>query len=189
MPWKAKSPMDLRRDFIKRLAANERLTDLCREYGISRKTGSKFKRRFDELGAVGLADQSRAPNIGGLRRATVRGHVNVAKRALVQVAAFNLGLRRRERPVRARPPEVRFHHGLLGTSRRTRHATGRSVAKKSFGCRDSEDLDGLAEDQNLRPFAVGPHQGRPKESARVSATKPCRPCLPLGSSTRARAVR
>ncbi len=63
MPWKAKSPMDLRREFIKRLAANERLTDLCREYGISRKTGSKFKRRFEELGVTGLADQSRAPKV------------------------------------------------------------------------------------------------------------------------------
>jgi len=29
---------------------------------------------------------------GGLRRSHVRGHLNVGKRALVQVAAFNLGL-------------------------------------------------------------------------------------------------
>ena len=63
MPWKEKSPMDLRREFIKRLAANERLTDLCHEYGISRKTGSKFKKRFDELGVAGLSDQSRAPRV------------------------------------------------------------------------------------------------------------------------------
>jgi transposase InsO family protein len=63
VPWKAKSPMDLRKEFIKRLAANERLTDLCREFGISRKTGSKFKKRFDELGAAGLEDQSRAPKV------------------------------------------------------------------------------------------------------------------------------
>src|SRR5437667_6543337 len=55
--------MDLRREFIKRLATGERLTDLCREYGISRKTGSKFKRRFEELGVTGLADQSRAPKV------------------------------------------------------------------------------------------------------------------------------
>lgn len=63
MPWKAKSPMDLRKEFINRLAQKERLTDLCREYGISRKTGSKFKRRFDQLGVAGLADQSRAPRV------------------------------------------------------------------------------------------------------------------------------
>jgi transposase InsO family protein len=63
VPWKAKSPMDLRKEFIKRLGANERLTDLCREYGISRKTGNKFKRRFDELGTAGLEDRSRAPKV------------------------------------------------------------------------------------------------------------------------------
>jgi len=46
-----------------RLAAGERLTDLCREYGISRKTGNKFKARFDELGIAGLEDRSRAPRV------------------------------------------------------------------------------------------------------------------------------
>lgn len=63
MPWKAKSPMDLRKEFIQRLAAGERITDLCREYGISRKTGGKFKKRFEQYGVAGLADQSRAPRV------------------------------------------------------------------------------------------------------------------------------
>ncbi|MEJ7603143.1 MAG: integrase core domain-containing protein [Kofleriaceae bacterium] len=48
---------------MKRLANGERLTDLCREYGISRKTGNKVKKRFDELGITGLADKSRAPKV------------------------------------------------------------------------------------------------------------------------------
>src|SRR4030095_4611276 len=55
--------MDLRAEFMNRLARNERLSDLCREYGISRKTAYKFKERFDRLGAVGLGDQSRAPKV------------------------------------------------------------------------------------------------------------------------------
>jgi putative transposase len=55
--------MDLRKEFIRRLAGGERLTDLCHEYGISRKTGSKFKKRFEELGVAGLADRSRAPKV------------------------------------------------------------------------------------------------------------------------------
>jgi transposase InsO family protein len=63
VPWKAKSPMDLRKEFIQRLANGERLTDLCREYGISRKTGSKYKKRHEKLGLQGLADQSRAPKV------------------------------------------------------------------------------------------------------------------------------
>ena len=55
--------MDLRKEFIERLARDERLVDLCREYGISRKTGDKFRRRFEQLGLAGLKDQSRAPRV------------------------------------------------------------------------------------------------------------------------------
>ena len=48
---------------IERLAAGERLTDLCREFGISRKTGSKYKARFERFGLAGLEDESRAPHV------------------------------------------------------------------------------------------------------------------------------
>lgn len=55
--------MDLRKELIERLAAGERLAELCREFGISRKTGSKYKARFEQLGAAGLDDVSRAPHV------------------------------------------------------------------------------------------------------------------------------
>jgi transposase InsO family protein len=55
--------MDLRIEFMNRLARKEKLSDLCREYGISRKTGDKFRKRFEELGVAGLQDQSRAPKV------------------------------------------------------------------------------------------------------------------------------
>lgn len=61
MPWKASTPVDLREEFIWRLEHGERLTDLCREYGIARKTGEKFKRRYRNQGMAGLQDRSRAP--------------------------------------------------------------------------------------------------------------------------------
>lgn len=63
MPWKVKSPVDLRKELMARLARGERMTDLCREFGISRKTGNKFKTRFDRMGLAGLEDQSRAPYV------------------------------------------------------------------------------------------------------------------------------
>lgn len=63
MPWKTKSPVDLRTEFIYRVMRGERVADLCREYGISRKTGDKFKNRFEQLGQAGLLDQSRAPKV------------------------------------------------------------------------------------------------------------------------------
>jgi transposase InsO family protein len=53
--------VDLRIEFVGRLAKGEKMTQLCREYGISRKTGHKLRNRFEALGAVGLFDQSRAP--------------------------------------------------------------------------------------------------------------------------------
>lgn len=37
------------------------MTDLCLEYGVSRKTGHKIWKRYQELGPAGLDDQSRAP--------------------------------------------------------------------------------------------------------------------------------
>jgi transposase InsO family protein len=63
VPWKAKSPVDLRIEFMNRVMKGERVADLCREYGISRKTGDKLRHRYKELGEAGLKDQSRAPKV------------------------------------------------------------------------------------------------------------------------------
>lgn len=37
------------------------MTDLCQEYGVSRKTGHKLWSRYQVLGLAGLEDQRRAP--------------------------------------------------------------------------------------------------------------------------------
>lgn len=63
MPWKASTPMDLRVEFVTRVMRGEAVAQLCREYGISRKTGDKFKQRFVRCGPAGLVDQSRAPKV------------------------------------------------------------------------------------------------------------------------------
>jgi hypothetical protein len=47
--------------FLTRLQAGERMTDLCREFGISRKTGYKLQARFEAVGNAALIDASRAP--------------------------------------------------------------------------------------------------------------------------------
>jgi transposase InsO family protein len=61
VPWKAISPVDERMQFVSRLVDGERMTDLCREFGISRRTGYKFKRRYEQLSVLGLLDQRRVP--------------------------------------------------------------------------------------------------------------------------------
>jgi transposase InsO family protein len=63
VPWKSSTSMDLRVEFVNRVMQGERVVDLCREYGISRKTGDKFKQRYKRLGLAGLADASRAPKV------------------------------------------------------------------------------------------------------------------------------
>jgi transposase InsO family protein len=47
-------------ELVVRIQAGERVSDLCREYGISRKTAYKFVDRFASKGPEGLLDQSRA---------------------------------------------------------------------------------------------------------------------------------
>jgi transposase InsO family protein len=54
--------MSLRQEFLA-LAQNEGLnfSELCRRFAISRKTGYKWRQRYREKGADGLADRSRRP--------------------------------------------------------------------------------------------------------------------------------
>lgn len=61
MPWKETCPVNERMKFVVRLQQGERMTDLCKELGISRKTGHKIWKRFQEHGPSALLDQSRAP--------------------------------------------------------------------------------------------------------------------------------
>ena len=62
MPWKETCHMDERIQFIARvLAGEDEMTALCREYGVSRKTGYKWLGRYISEGAAGLAERSHAP--------------------------------------------------------------------------------------------------------------------------------
>jgi transposase InsO family protein len=60
VPWKVSHPMTERMEFVARLKKGERMVDLCRAFGISRKTGYKFWERFQRQGVRALEDQSRA---------------------------------------------------------------------------------------------------------------------------------
>lgn len=63
MPWKEASIMDQRTEFVLRVMRNvERFGDVCREFGISRKTGYKWKERFLQDGLSGLGNASRRPD-------------------------------------------------------------------------------------------------------------------------------
>jgi putative transposase len=53
--------MDERLKFIARLLDGEKMAGLCREFGISRKTGYKILTRYNAIGLEGLTDRSRRP--------------------------------------------------------------------------------------------------------------------------------
>ena len=61
MPWKVCKPMDERLKFIARRLDGEQMAALCREFGISRKTGYKIITRYNKVGLEGLTDRSRRP--------------------------------------------------------------------------------------------------------------------------------
>src|SRR5215472_9476682 len=61
MPWKECSVMDERLRFVARLLDGEGMSQVCREFGISRKTGYKIFNRYKEHGLEALTDRSRRP--------------------------------------------------------------------------------------------------------------------------------
>lgn len=61
MPWKETDKMEQKELFIQEMLKHEKpFKHLCAEFGISEKTGHKWKNRFYEQGKIGLYEQSRA---------------------------------------------------------------------------------------------------------------------------------
>jgi transposase InsO family protein len=61
MPWERKSVSQMREEFVKKVLNGEgTMSELCREYGISRPTGYKWVKRYQSGEA--MTDQSRRPN-------------------------------------------------------------------------------------------------------------------------------
>jgi hypothetical protein len=54
--------MDERLQFVARRLAGEPMSELCQEFGISRKTGYKIFDRYQDYGVQGLTDRSRRPH-------------------------------------------------------------------------------------------------------------------------------
>lgn len=54
MPWKEQSVMDERMKFVAKLLDGESISNVCREFGISRKTGYKIYNRYKECGIIAM---------------------------------------------------------------------------------------------------------------------------------------
>jgi len=63
MPWKEKTAMSERIEFIREAQESGRnISSLCQQYGISRTTGYKWLGRYREEGVNGLRERSRRPH-------------------------------------------------------------------------------------------------------------------------------
>jgi len=74
--------MDERLRFVARLLEGQKMTTVCREFGISRVTGYKIFNRYKECGLDAFNDRSRRP-------------YRQANRLPVQVERSILGLKRK----------------------------------------------------------------------------------------------
>jgi transposase InsO family protein len=63
MPWKRVAVGEQRVKFVVRAASGkERMSTLCQEFGVSRPTGYRWRRRFEQAGSVtGVVERSRRP--------------------------------------------------------------------------------------------------------------------------------
>lgn len=61
MPWRETSVMEERLRFVARLLEGEGMSEVCRDFGISRKTGYKIFNRYKDDGPEALSDRSRRP--------------------------------------------------------------------------------------------------------------------------------
>ena len=63
MPWNTKSQQQMKKEFIRLVTQKEvSMREACRLYEISRKTGYKWLRRYEEQGEKGLEEISRKPH-------------------------------------------------------------------------------------------------------------------------------
>jgi transposase len=194
MPWKACKPMDERLKFIARVLDGEKMAPLCREFSISRKTGYKILRRYNDSGLQALTDRSRRP-------------VRYANQLPNQVESLIVSLKRnkphwgarkiRELLLRRLPGDLRLpakstihavldRHGLVKRrGKRRSRATGtplsKALAPNDLWCADFKGEFKLGNGRYCYPLTV-----TTKPPASCSCAKPSKPSarrspLPLSS--------
>jgi transposase InsO family protein len=173
MPWKECSVVEERLRFIARLLEGEGMTEVCRDFGISRKTGYKIFNRYQEYGAEALTDRSRRP-------------VRYANQLPPQVESLIVALKRekphwgarkiRELLVRRLAGDVRVpakstihvvldRHGLVRrASRRRRRAEGTPLSPglrpNDLWCADFKGEFQLGNRRYCYPLTVTDHASR-----------------------------
>ena len=164
--------MDERVKFIARLLDGESMTDLCKEFGISRKTGYKILDRYQDIGTQAFTDRSRRP-------------IRLANQLPLQVEKCILNLKKekptwgarkiREKLIRQFPDirtpanstihAVLDRHGLVvprGRVRRRAHGTelSDSVNPNDLWCADYKGEFMLGSKEYCYPLTITDHATR-----------------------------
>ena len=173
MPWKESSVMDERMRFVIRLQEGESMAFLCREFGISRKTGYKIQDRYKECGLEGLSDRARTPyRYANRLPEQLEAAIVAAKREKPHWGARKI----RERLLRRLPPAVRVparstihaildRHGLVARARRSRtRAEGTPLSAglnpNALWCTDYKGEFQLGDKRYCYPLTVTDHASR-----------------------------
>ena len=173
MPWKECSVMDERLRFVARLLDGEAMTDVCREFGISRKTGYKIFDRYKEHGLEALTDRCRRPiryanqlppQIESLILTVKRERPHWGARKIREVLVRRLDGDIRV-PAKSTVHAVLHRHQLVKALRRARHrATGTplstGIAPNELWCADYKGEFKLGNGQYCYPLTVTDHASR-----------------------------
>ena len=165
--------MDERLRFVAKLLDGESMTDVCREFGISRKTGYKIFARYKEHGSEALSDRSRRPVryanqlphqieslIVKLKRDKPHWGARKIRELLVRRLDQDLRI-----PAKSTIHAVLHRHGLVkAIGRPRRRATGTALshgaAPNDLWCADFKGEFKLGNGRYCYPLTVTDHASR-----------------------------
>jgi transposase InsO family protein len=165
--------MEERLRFVARLLDGERMSDVCREFGISRKTGYKIFNRYKDEGLEALCDRSRRPVryanqlpeqierlIVRCKRDKPHWGARKIRELLVRKLAGDVRV-----PAKSTVHAVLDRHGLVKRARRRRNrATGTPLsagaAPNDLWCVDFKGEFKLGNGRYCYPLTVSDHAAR-----------------------------
>jgi len=173
MPWKECSVMDERLRFVARLLDGDSMSEVCRDFGISRKTGYKIFSRYKDHGVEALCDRSRRPvRYANQLPSQIESLVVTLKQEKPHWGARKIRellVRRLDGDIRI-PAKSTIHavlhrHGLVSGIRRPRsRAKGTplspGIAPNDLWCADFKGEFKLGNGQYCYPLTVTDHASR-----------------------------
>ena len=136
MPWRKTSVMEERLRFVARLLEGEGMREVCRDFGISRKTGYKIFNRYRQDGLEALTDRSRRP---------VRYANQLPAQIEAMIIASKAALDRHGLVVQARK---RHRHKTEGTG------LSHAIVPNDFWCVDFKGEFKLGDGRSCYPLTV-----------------------------------